>query len=169
MNAIVPLSQHGAAATADAGNNIGMAPVPVFTQIADVAERMRCIHAAMRRVKGSVGDIEAMITAGLSELLPGIAYAGFAKHVLIPQINFTISNVRGPDTPRLLAGAHLHMFAPINLLLDGLGLSLTGFSYNVNLWFCAVADRDMLPDPQSFADGMRDSIAEHFALSARRA
>jgi hypothetical protein len=51
-------------------------------------------------------------------------------------------------------------FAPVSIAFDGLGLNVTGFSYHGTLWICAVACRDMLPDPAFFAECLRASFAE---------
>jgi hypothetical protein len=64
-----------------------------------------------------------------------------------------------------MAGAKLLTFMPINMLLDGMGLSITGFSYNGVLWVCVVADRSVMPDPAFFAECFKDSFAELVAAA----
>jgi hypothetical protein len=51
-------------------------------------------------------------------------------------------------------------YSPISIALDGIGLNVTGFSYNGTMWVCAVSCREMMPDPAHFADCMRASFAE---------
>jgi len=51
-------------------------------------------------------------------------------------------------------------FAPVSIAMDGLGLNITGFSYHGTLWMCAVACRDMVPDPAFLADCLRSSFAD---------
>jgi len=60
-----------------------------------------------------------------------------------------------------LAGAQMVAFAPVSIAINGLGLNLTGFSYHGTLWVCAVACREMMPDPGFFADCLRQSFADH--------
>jgi diacylglycerol O-acyltransferase len=74
-------------------------------------------------------------------------------------MNVVVSNVRGPDVPLYMAGARLVSFAPISIAIDGLGLNVTAFSYDGVMWVCAVACRDMLPDPAFFADCLRRGFA----------
>jgi len=74
--------------------------------------------------------------------------------------NVTVSNVRGPDVPLYMAGAQLEMFLAVSIAFDGIGLNVTGFSYNGTLWVCFVACRDMLPDPDQFCDCLKESFAE---------
>ena len=65
-----------------------------------------------------------------------------------------------------MAGARLVSFAPISIAIDGLGLNVTAFSYHGTMWICAVACRDMLPDPAFFADCLRRSFAKLEAAAA---
>jgi hypothetical protein len=51
--------------------------------------------------------------------------------------------------------------------MDGLGLNITGFSYHGTLWMCAVACRDMVPDPGFFADCLRASFADLVAAAEK--
>jgi hypothetical protein len=66
-----------------------------------------------------------------------------------------------------LAGAHMVAFAPVSIAMDGLGLNITGFSYHGTLWMCAVACRDMIPDPGLFADCLRSSFADLVAAAEK--
>lgn len=95
--------------------------------------------------------------------LPDLAF----RHVLLPQFNLTVSNVRGPATSLYLAGAKVYAFMPLNVLFDGLGLSITRFSYNGTLWVSAVADRAVMPQPGVLHGLLRESFAEHLALTLR--
>jgi hypothetical protein len=80
-----------------------------------------------------------------------------------------VSNVRGPDVPLYMAGAHLVNYSPISIALDGIGLNVTGFSYNGTMWICAVSCREMMPDPAAFADCLRASFEELKEAAARYA
>jgi hypothetical protein len=82
--------------------------------------------------------------------------------------NVTVSNVRGPDVPLYMAGAQLEMFLAVSIAFDGIGLNVTGFSYNGTLWVCFVACRDMLPDPDRFRDCLEESFAELLAGALAR-
>jgi hypothetical protein len=59
-----------------------------------------------------------------------------------------------------MAGARLVNYAPISIVIDGMGLNCTGFSYHGTMWICAVSCREMLPDPARFADCLRESFAD---------
>ena len=87
---------------------------------------------------------------------------------MLPTMNIVVSNVRGPDVPMFLAGAQMVAFAPVSIAMDGLGLNITGFSYHGTLWMCAVACRDMVPDPAFLADCLRSSFADLVCRSRER-
>ena len=67
--------------------------------------------------------------------------------------------MRGPDVPMYIAGAQLNRFYPIGVVKNGVGLNVTGFSYCGNLWATVVSCRKMVPDPDVFADCLRQSFA----------
>jgi hypothetical protein len=50
--------------------------------------------------------------------------------------------------------------------MNGLGLNVTGFSYHGTMWVCAVACREMMPDPGFFADCLRGAFAELAAAAS---
>jgi hypothetical protein len=79
---------------------------------------------------------------------------------MLPTMNIVVSNVRGPDLPIYLAGAQMVAFAPVSIAMNGLGLNVTGFSYHGTLWVCAVACRQMMPDPAFFAECLREAFGE---------
>ncbi len=82
------------------------------------------------------------------------------RNVRIPKLSLIVSNVRGPDIPLYMAGARLVAHVPISIVVDGIGLNCTGFSYAGTLWICAVSCREMLPDPAVFADCLREAFAD---------
>jgi len=84
----------------------------------------------------------------------------------MPQLNLTVSNVRGPDAPLYAAGARLARLYPVSMPADDVGLNLTGVSFDGVLWISAVACRNMMPDPAFFADCLRASVAELEAAAA---
>ena len=65
-----------------------------------------------------------------------------------------------------MAGAKLQMFTPVSIVIDGVGLNLTGLSYNGTLWVCFVSCRRMLPDPSVFVQCLNQSFDELVAVAA---
>ena len=75
-------------------------------------------------------------------------------------VNVVISNVPGPNHPLYSAGAELKHFYPVSTISDGIGLNLTVQSYNGQLDFGFVGDRDLVPDLWILVDFLRDSMEE---------
>jgi hypothetical protein len=92
--------------------------------------------------------------------LPNFAADAFMRFAVFPQLNVTVSNVRGPEVPLYMAGARLVHFYPVSIAMDHIGLNHTGFSYNGVMWITAVACRNMMPDPAFYADCLRGSFDE---------
>ena len=158
MTAMVPMTLRGANKGEDAGNQIGLAVMPLHTEIADPLERLRAIRADAGKAKALSDGLGKDIAKQVFEVLPTFAATAFTRSLMVPQMNVVVSNVRGPDVPLYMAGARLVSFAPISIAIDGLGLNVTAFSYDGLMSLCVVACRDMLPDPGYFADCLRSSF-----------
>ena len=158
MTAMVPMTLRGADKTADAGNQIGLAVMKLHTEIADPVERLRAIRAGAGKAKALSEDLGKDLAKQVFEVMPTFAATTLTRNLMVPQMNVVASNVRGPDVPLYMAGARLVSFSPISIAIDGLGLNVTGFSYDGVMWVCVVACRDMLPDPAFFADCLRRSF-----------
>jgi diacylglycerol O-acyltransferase len=169
LNGIMPISTRTADQGPDAGNQILNVSVPLFSNIATAEARLNSLRGRATKTKTEATSNTAQVVNSLLEVLPANLLAKVSSRLLLPTSNMTVSNVRGPDTPLYLAGASLKVFIPINVLLDGLGLAVTGFSYNGQLWIGIIADRAMMPDPGFFAQCYQDSIDEHLALAKKGA
>ena len=157
---MVPMSFRGPDKAADLGNQIGMAVMPLHTELHDPIDRLQEIRRGAAKAKAFSGVVGRDLAARLFEVLPDAASELATRRLVLPQMSIVVSNVRGPDVPLFMAGARLVSFAPVSIAFDGLGLNVTGFSYHGTLWICAVACRDMLPDPAFFAECLRESFAD---------
>ena len=137
------------------GNRIGFTVMPVHSQIADPLERLNAIAAAGATAKRVTGAIGKDLTMNVLEVLPPPLSRALLQNLRLPKLGLIVSNVRGPEVPMYMAGARLVGHLPISIVVDGIGLNCTGFSYAGTLWICAVSCRDMLPDPAFFAECLR--------------
>jgi len=165
MTAQVPMTLRGENKGGDVGNQVGVAVMPIHSEIADPLERMAAISAGATKAKALVSAVGKDLTKHVYDLLPAVASELFTTRVMLPTMNIIVSNVRGPDLPIYLAGAQMVAFAPVSIAMNGLGLNVTGFSYHGTMWVCAVACREMMPDPGFFADCMRDAFNELVAAA----
>ena len=160
MTAQVPMTLRGQEKGGEQGNRVGVAVMPVHSEIADPIERLRAIQKGATRAKALVAVVGKDLAANLYELLPAVASELFTTRLMLPTMNIVVSNVRGPDAPLYLAGAQMVAFAPVSIAMNGLGLNVTGFSYHGTLWLCAVSCRTMMPDPAFFAECLRSGFAD---------
>ena len=165
MTAQVPMSLRGADKGGEQGNQIGVAVMPLHTEIDEPIARLHAIQRGAVKAKALVAVVGKDLTKHVYDLLPAVASELFTTRVMLPTMNIVVSNVRGPDVPLYMAGAQMVAFAPVSIAMNGLGLNVTGFSYHGTLWICAVACRDMMPDPAFFAECLRTSFAKLVAAA----
>jgi diacylglycerol O-acyltransferase / wax synthase len=165
LNAMMPLSIRGEHAGRDTGNQVGVAVVPLGTDIDDPLARLLAVHRAANRGKSVSAALGKDLPARLVDVLPAVVVEQVTRNALVPLVNVTVSNVRGPDHSLYMAGAKLQMFMPLSIIIDGIGLNLTGLSYNGTLWVCFVSCRKMLPDPAVFVKCLNESFAELLAAA----
>ena len=166
LNAMMPLSMRDENTPGDAGNQLGMTVVPLGSDIADPLARLHAVHRAASHGKSLAAALGRDFPGRLLEALPALVVEQLARRALVPMVNAVVSNVRGPDLPLYLAGARLQMFTPISIIIDGIGLNITGLSYNGKLWVCFVSCRKMLPDPGLFGQCLSESFAELVAAAS---
>lgn len=85
-----------------------------------------------------------------------------------PPFNVTISNIPGSPAPLYLGGAEVVSQHPVNVLLDGVGLSLTLLSYQDRLDFGFTADRELMPDVWQLVPEMKaelEALAKEFDVT----
>jgi WS/DGAT/MGAT family acyltransferase len=165
MTAQVPMTLRGEDKGGDHGNQIGVAVMPIHSEIADPLERLLAVRVGVGKGKALVSAVGKDLTKHVYDLLPAAASELFTTKVMLPTMNIIVSNVRGPDMPIYLAGAQMVAFAPVSIALNGLGLNVTGFSYHGTMWVCSVSCREMLPDPGFYAACMREAFAELVAAA----
>lgn len=160
LHAAVPVSTHGEKRSAEEGNSVSGTLAPLMTDIADPVERVHGIHAAMEKSKQVMGSLGRDLLKELSQLAPMLPPQLLLKHVVATRASIVVSNVRGPNVPLYFAGARLVRFLPVSIATNGIGLNVTGFSYDGQLWICAVSCRKMIADPEFFNACFQASLDE---------
>ena len=163
---MMPISTRGEYKGGDESNQVAMTALPLATDIADPPERLLAVRRATRRGKSISASLGKDLPARLIEVLPAYLVEQVMRSALVPLVNVTVSNVHGPDEALYMAGAKLQMFTPVSIVIDGVGLNLTGLSYNGTLWVCFVSCRKMLPDPSVFVQCLNQSFDELVAAAA---
>jgi diacylglycerol O-acyltransferase len=106
-------------------------------------------------------------TLALSGKLLGRAVSGIGRRV--PLASCTITNVPGPSVPLYLCGARMTYFSALMPIADGMGLVFAVTSYDGQLVISPTSCRELMPDPEVFAQCVRDSFQEYLdAANLRR-
>ena len=157
--AAVPMTLRGEDKTQE-GNRVGFTVMPLCSDIADPIERLLAIRAGGATAKRVTGAIGKDLTMNMLEVLPPPLSGAVLRNIQLPRLGVLVSSVRGSEVPIYMAGARLVAQLPISIVVDGIGLNCTGFSYAGTLWICAVSCREMLPDPAFFAACLRESFED---------
>ncbi len=82
-----------------------------------------------------------------------------------PPANCTLAHVPAPAQPLYLCGARLSYFSAILPITDGLGLAFAVTRYDGRVIISPTSCRELMPDPEVFAQCLRDSFQEYLALA----
>ncbi|MDH4115183.1 MAG: WSD1 family O-acyltransferase, partial [Burkholderiaceae bacterium] len=106
-------------------------------------------------------------TLALTGKMLGRALLGVGRRA--PIANCAITNVPGPSIPIYLNGARMTYFSAIMPINDGLGLVFAVTSYDGKIIVSPTSCREQMPDPEVFAQCLRDCFREYLALARKRA
>jgi WS/DGAT/MGAT family acyltransferase len=150
--------------------------VGLGTDIPDPIERLVAIHATSSSSDVMTQAVSARELIDLAEHAPSAAIAATSKMLRsasallgdwAPLANCAIANVPGPQVPLYLHGARLTYVSAIMPISDGMGLVFSVTSYNDMIIISFTACYEQLPDPEVFAQCLRDSFQEYLALAGR--
>ena len=71
-----------------------------------------------------------------------------------------VTNVPGPPVPIYSTGAQMVKYFGLLCLFDGLGLGHVVMSYHKEVTITITADREMMPDPEFYAECLQASFDE---------
>lgn len=97
-----------------------------------------------------------------SRLLGGAALSHGRR---APLANCSITHVPGPTRPQFLCGARLSFFSALMPISDGLGLAITVTSVAGRVIISPTSCRELMPQPEVFANCLRESFQELLAAA----
>jgi diacylglycerol O-acyltransferase len=171
--AMVPVSVRTGAEEDTYQNRVSAMFADLATNEPDPRRRIARVKATMDRAKTDFRAIPAETLQDFTQFAPpAIAARAMRMYSRLriadrtaPPFNLVISNVPGPSFPLYGAGAELKHFYPVSAIADGVGLNITVQSYNGNLDFGFVCDRDLIPDVWMMTDLLQESMAELLTLT----
>lgn len=148
--------------------------IQLGTQIADPVERLAFIHGqtASSETLARALDVREFAAAGMHAPAAALAVAsrmmaraaqGIGRRA--PLASCAITNVPGPSRPLYLDGARMTYFSAIMPISDGMGLVFAVTSYDGKIIISPTACREQMPDPEVFAQCLRDSFQELLELA----
>jgi diacylglycerol O-acyltransferase / wax synthase len=164
--AMVPVSVRSGAEDDSYQNRVSAMFSDLATNEADPLKRLRRVQQSMTAAKEQFAAIPAESLQDFTQFAPPAVAARAMRMYsrlriadrMNPPFNLVISNVPGPQTPLYSAGARLKHFYPVSTLVDGQGLNMTVQSYNGNLDFGFVSDRDLVPDLWVMTDLLHEEM-----------
>ncbi len=164
----------------DAGGKaqVEWAALGMGVDIADPVRRLAFVKAQtagsalMSRAIGAreltdLGTHVPAATLALTGKMLGRALLGAGRRA--PPANCVVTNVPGPTTPLYLNGARMTYFSAIMPINDGLGLVFAVTSFDGRIIVSPTSCREQMPDPEVFAQCVRDAFQDYLALARARA
>ena len=150
--AMVPVSIRGDEVDGEFGNQVSTMVAALPTNVDDPVDRLAHMSAEMRVAKEEHEALPAHLLQDFAQFTPP-SVLGVANRVVnlladraTSPFNVVISNVPGPQFPLYSLGARLRGNYPLSAIAPGVGLNMTVMSYNGNLDWGLLADRQMIPD-----------------------
>ena len=174
MTAMAPISVRADTEKGDMGNQVAAMITPLGTHITDPAERLAYVYSKTSNSKAMTGAIGARNMTEASKVNPLLYMAlgaqlfsrvSFAHSYAMP-FNTVVTNVPGPPVPIYSTGARMESMAlALICLTDGLGLAHIVQSYVDEATISFTACREIMPDPEFYAECLQDSFDELLAAS----
>jgi diacylglycerol O-acyltransferase len=149
-------------------NQISYMVVPLATDIEDPGARVRAIHRHSQAAKEMNAAMRVHPIGSLGQAAPPWMLAAamrlaYESHLLsyVPgMMNTIVSNVPGPTFPLYLAGGRLTGIFSASVILEGMGVNMTIFSFNDRIDFGIHVDPDLVPEPWDLAAAIGDALIE---------
>jgi WS/DGAT/MGAT family acyltransferase len=163
-----PVNVRDPGVKASGGNQVVSMTVPLHTDIANPAKRLASICQSTRNAKerthavGAKSMVEAanFIPSQLSVLGARVAAEQGLANFVAPTSNTVITNVPGSPVPFYSNGALFVRGWGLGPLVDGNGLFHSVGSYCDELYVGITCCRAMMPDPEFYAECLRESLDE---------
>jgi WS/DGAT/MGAT family acyltransferase len=174
--AMVPVSVRDESERSSGGNRVSAMVAVLPTDEPDAARRLEAMHGEMAVAKSEHGALPASLLQDFAQFTPpsvlGTASRVAARARLMDRVNLpfnvVISNVPGPQFPLYSNGARMEGIYPLSPIVDGVGLNMTLMSYNGNLDFGLLADREMVPDIWALIDHLGEELETLEKLASAR-
>jgi diacylglycerol O-acyltransferase / wax synthase len=154
-------------------NQVAMMFVSLATDIDDPVERLQAIYRSSQSAKEMRKAVDANKAPSVGEvaapLVLSSAVRTMAATQLFPRmpfrVNTIISNVPGPPIPIYSCGGRVTGIYSTSVIVDGVGLNCTVFSFLDRIDFGFHVDPELVPDPWAIANRIPAALDELLAAS----
>ena len=168
VTALCPVSIRDDSERTALGNRLAMLLVKLPIDEPDPVRRMQKVRATVDRLKARKQAVGADFLLSLAGFAPATLHAMVSRASLRTiGFNLVVTNVPGPQFPLYCQGARLVEAFPVAFLYHGQHVAVAIFSYNGQLNFGYLADRQGMPDVDVLAKGVEDAIAELVAAASQ--
>jgi hypothetical protein len=167
--AMIPVSFRNEDERDASGNLVTAMSMAIHCEVEDPLERLQRVHAESMSSKAYTEAIGARTALDLAQVIPpqlaalAMLRTGtqlmFAAGVSAP-VNTVITNVAGAAGPQFLCGARLVAGAGFGPIMDSMGLFHAIMSCGGRLSLAISACREMLPDPEFYAECIQAAYDE---------
>jgi WS/DGAT/MGAT family acyltransferase len=174
LTAMAPISVRSTDEKGDMGNQVSAMIVPLGSHIADPAERLAYVFSQTKNSKALTNALGARRMTEVSKANPLLYMALGAQlfnrvsiaHRFAVPFNTVVTNVPGPPVHIYSAGARMESMAlSLICLTDGLGLAHVVQSYVDEAIISFTACRDIVPDPEFYAECLQASFDDLLAAA----
>jgi diacylglycerol O-acyltransferase / wax synthase len=170
LRALVPVSIRGEDERGALGNRIAAMRGPLPVYVDDPVERLSVVRRGMGELKESKQALGAEVIAGLQDFAPPTLLAQASRLNFSTRLfNLIVTNVPGPQFPLYLLGREMEQIVPIAFLPENHALAIAIMSYNGKVDFGLLADYDAMPDVDSLASLLEESLDELLKAARRTA
>lgn len=158
------------------GNQVSAMTIPIGTHIADPFGRLQFVHEEAENSKALTNAAGARQMAEYSSFMPS-TLTGLAARLYVrlglanriaPMFNTVITNIPGPPVPLYMNGARLVTQYGLGPVFEGMGIIHPVFSYCGRITISFTSDRNIMPDPETYAECLQESFDEMKAAAMKK-
>jgi diacylglycerol O-acyltransferase / wax synthase len=164
VRALVPVSVHDHELEATSlGTQIAAHFVDLPVGEPSPVVRLHQVSYSFKAHKETGRAVAANRIAGIAGFAPSTFHA-IGSRLAAEQVRrgfqLTVTNVPGPQSPLYAAGAVMEQTYPVPPLLPGHALAIGVTSYDGNVFYGVTADRDLVPDADTFGVCLSEALDE---------
>ena len=158
------------------GNQVSAMTIPIGTHIADPFGRLQFVHEEAQNSKALTNAAGARQMAEYSSFMPS-TLSGLAARLYVrlglanriaPMFNTVITNIPGPPVPLYMNGARLVTQFGLGPVFEGMGIIHPVWSYCGRITISFTSDRNIMPDPDVYAECLQESFEEMKAAALKK-